>query len=344
VADIVSTLLSSVSWPFPVRPSLENLADPEARRLIATAFTQLGFAVLLLTIGSVVRRMRLVAFLAALPLFFIQGPSLALLLVDATPTSYRPSPTGFTAASIAEGRRVFAGSCVGCHGQFGDGVGGVGQAADLRLPHIWSHPAGDLFWFLSHGIEAQDDMPAMPAFESILPEHARWSAIDYIHALNTGAVTRGLNGWPDRVLAPGISLTCTTIAAHGLADLRGKAVRILLGMLPVPLDSVPPVDGIAVVTVWIPGEATETAPAPGVDCMAQGNTDDVAAYAILAGSADGHVTTARFLIDPEGVLRSVWRKGDGDAWSDPDRLLEEVRAICTQPWTIETGDEHEHHR
>jgi hypothetical protein len=42
------------------------------------------------------------------------------------------------------------------------------------------------------------------------------------------------------------------------------------------------------------------------------------------------------------VLRSVWRENDGDEWADPERLLEEVRTICTEPLTIETGDEHGH--
>ena len=186
MADMVSSLLSFASWPFPLRPSLENLVDPEARRAGRDRTHAIGLrGILLLTIGGVVRRMRLVAFLAALPLFFIQGPSLALLLVDATPTSYRPSPTGFTAASIAEGgcARVPAANCVGCHGRSGDGVGGVGQAADLQwLPHIWSHPAGDFVPLVplardrGAGRHARDAF----AFETILTERARWSAVDYV--------------------------------------------------------------------------------------------------------------------------------------------------------------------
>jgi hypothetical protein len=80
-----------------------------------------------------------------------------------------------------------------------------------------------------------------------------------------------------------------------------------------------------------------------VDCVAQGSADAVTAYAILAGSADGKLIPARFLIDPEGVLRSVWRKGDGEYWADPDRQLQEVRTICTEAFAIGPGDEHEHH-
>jgi hypothetical protein len=183
----------------------------------------------------------------------------------------------------------------------------------------------------------------MPAFETILSEQTRWSLIDYVRALNAGAATRARGGWPARVLAPSIALTCPTVPAHSLEDLRGKAVRIILGAPPVPLIGVPPVNGIALVTVWIPDGQTEAAPVHGVDCVAQGGAEAAVAYAILAGSADGHVIPARILIDPEGVLRSVWRKDDGDEWADPDRLLEEVRTICTEPLTIGTGVEHEHH-
>jgi mono/diheme cytochrome c family protein len=340
--DFLNQLISSVPWPFPVRPSLENLADPEIRRLVGTALLQLGLAVLLLSASLVVRRGRFVAVLAALPLLFLQGPSLSLLLVQATPSSYRTSPTGFSTASIADGRRAFASNCVGCHGPAGDGAGGVGPVADLRSPHIWSHPVGDLFWFVSHGIAPVDGSPAMPAFESLLPERTRWSLIDYVYALNAGAVTRGLDGWPHRVLAPAVALSCATIAAHRTLDLRGKVISIILGSLPETIDRLPPVNGIEVITVWISEGESEPAPVPGIDCVAQGGADEVTAYAVLAGAADGHVTRARFLIDPDGVLRSVWRADDGVEWADPGRLLEEVRTICTEPLTIETGDEHEH--
>ena len=313
------------------------------RRLVALALTELGLAVLLVSITVMLRRGRLVAVLVALPLAFMQGPSLSLLLVSATPASYHPSPTGFSAAAIASGRAVFATACVPCHGRAGDGIGGLGAVANLRLPHIWTHPAGDLFWFVSHGIDRPDGTPLMPAFETILPERTCWSVIDYVYALNAGAVVHGLDGWPRRVPAPPVALSCPTLAARDIAGLRGKVVRIILGTPPAPLAVVPPVNGIAVVTVWFPEAETEAAPVPGVDCVVQGSADGATAYAILAGSAEGHPVSARFLIDPEGVLRSIWRQSDGEEWSEPGRLLEEIRTICAEPLTIGSGDEHEHH-
>ncbi|HEX3995378.1 MAG TPA: hypothetical protein VHX39_29745, partial [Acetobacteraceae bacterium] len=188
-----------------------------------------------------------------------------------------------------------------------------------------------------------DGTALMPAFATILSQQARWSAIDYVHAMNAGAVARGLGGWPGRLPAPPLALTCATIKAHSLADLRGKAIRVILGAPPNPLSGVPPVNDIPVITVWIPGTDTEAAPIRGVDCLAHGDADEALAYAVLAGSADGHLIPARFLIDPEGVLRSVWRKDDGNQWADPARLLEEVRTICTKPLIIGPGGEYEHH-
>jgi mono/diheme cytochrome c family protein len=338
--DVLNALVTAVPWPFPVRPSLDNLTDPEVRSMVATSLIQLGLAVLLVTISGVARRGRVVAALAALALVFSQTPTLGLLLVEAYPTSYRPSPTGFTAASIVAGRAVFAGSCVACHGNAGDGVGGMGLAADLRRHHIWDHPAGDLFWFVSHGITGPDGSQAMRAFDGTLSGIERWSAIDYVYALNAGAVSHGLAGWPQRIVAPEIALSCASISARGMADLRGKAIRVFLGPVLEPIAPVPPVDGIEVVTLWIPSGMGS--PPTGLDCVALGEAA-APAYAILAGAADGHGSPARFLIDPEGVLRSVWHAGDESEWDDPVRLLDEVRTICTQPLTIDPGDTVEHH-
>src|ERR1017187_894352 len=106
--DWLSAILASLPWPLSVRPSLANLADPEMRRLVATALSELGFALLLVAVTALIRRARVVAVLVALPLVFTQVPTLALLLVPATPTSYHRSPTGFTAVAIASGRAVFA--------------------------------------------------------------------------------------------------------------------------------------------------------------------------------------------------------------------------------------------
>jgi hypothetical protein len=87
---LLNQILSAVPWPLPVRPSLDNLADPAMRRLVATALMVLGFAVLLLSLAGMLRQGRVVAVLAALGLVFYGAPSLGLVFVPATPASYRP--------------------------------------------------------------------------------------------------------------------------------------------------------------------------------------------------------------------------------------------------------------
>ena len=260
------------------------------------------------------------------------------------------APTIFTyrrseaaAASIEAGQAVFQANCVPCHGARGDGSGGRGAVASLLRHHVWSHPVGDLFWIVSHGREAEDGGPGMPGFESLLPEDARWSVIDYALALNAGAVSRGPHGWPHVVLAPETPLACQGQEAVSLHGLRGKVVRLLVGPVSGPAVKVPPVNGIPVVTVWAPIGGAQGRPS-GIDCQTTGGAG---AWAILAGAGNGDFAgqppPARFLIDPEGVLRSVTRVGDVDgAPEDLERLLEDVRTICTEPPTTDTGEDHEH--
>lgn len=327
-------------WPLPVRLSLAGLANPDIRTGMGQALILLGFAVLMLTLSPRFPRVRVVA--AALTVAGVVACAAAArpLLVQAWPTSFRTSPTGFTAASIEAGQAVFQANCMPCHGTRGDGSGGRGAIASLLRYHIWTHPVGDLFWFVSHGRRAEDDGPGMPGFESLLPEDARWSAIDYVLALNAGAVSHGMNGWPHRVTAPETPLSCPVLGATSLRGLRGKVVRLLVGPVKGPVVALAPVNGFPVVTVWVPGGGA-TAP-NGIDCQA---ISGAGAWAILAGAgATGASTTpARFLVDPEGVLRSVVRAGaDDGAPEDPARLLEDVRTICTEPLTIDPGEVHEH--
>jgi mono/diheme cytochrome c family protein len=329
----------TLPWPFPLRPTLAPLSHPDVRLWTAGVLIVLGVCMLLLTLAIRTGKARWPATVLMAVAVGLAIPLSGPLWVKATPASYRPSPTGFTAASILSGQAVFAANCVPCHGEKGDGQGGRGKIASLLRPHIWEHRPGDLFWFVSRGRVADDGGPGMPAFESHLAEEARWAAIDYVLALNAGSMAHGLSDWPHVVPAPDIPLACARINALSLRELRGKAVRLLLGPLDGPVTSLPPVQGIAVVTVWATDRPLAPAPA-GVDCVAH---TGAGAYAVLAGAADAHVVPARFLIDPEGVLRSIRRTGDNDAEADdPARLLDDVRAICTEPLTIRTGGAHEH--
>ena len=91
----------------------------------------------------------------------LRAPSLTLLTVEAYPTSFQVSPTGFAAASIVRGETLYGPNCAACHGADGQGNGPAAASlrvkpADLTMPHLREHTDGDLFWWLSHGIDEPD--------------------------------------------------------------------------------------------------------------------------------------------------------------------------------------------
>ena len=103
------------------------------------------------------------------------------------PTTYRRTAVPYHASSIATGSSSIAATArpatapAGC----GDGPGGAGlprPPADLTAPHAAEHTAGDMFWWLTHGIPAG----GMPPFGDALSEEDRWDLINFIRALSAG--------------------------------------------------------------------------------------------------------------------------------------------------------------
>ena len=95
-------------------------------------------------------------------------PDANVLLVPAHPTSFHRSPTGFSTASIAQGRALYAQHCVACHGA--DGRGGPLAAAqpvwppNLAGPLLWRRADGEVLWRILHGTQDRQGHATMPAF------------------------------------------------------------------------------------------------------------------------------------------------------------------------------------
>jgi putative copper export protein/mono/diheme cytochrome c family protein len=182
-------------WPFPWRPSLDVLADDDLRAEIGHALLGLAAAGALVVAATLLRRLRVVALLAAGAIVWFALPSLQLLLVPAEPTYYWLSPSTGDAAAIARGQAAYLAHCVACHGPGGHGDGPLAAGlpippADLTAPHLWDHSDGELFWWISHGMVGPDGRTVMPGAAATLDAMTRWELIDFLHSNNTaGGVT-----------------------------------------------------------------------------------------------------------------------------------------------------------
>jgi putative copper resistance protein D len=88
---------------------------------------------------------------------------------------------------------LYGESCAVCHGAAGYGDGPAAadlkpKPADLTARHAATHTAGDLYWWLSHGIKDT----AMPGFKDSFNEDERWDLINFLRALSNAERARSL--------------------------------------------------------------------------------------------------------------------------------------------------------
>ncbi len=327
---------SNIDWPFRWRPDFAVLAEDDLRREVAVALMACGAAVALLAVSIVLRRGRLLALPIAAALAAWQAPNLSLLLVEAYPTSYRASPTGFAAAAIVQGQALFAVHCAACHGDRGQGDGAAAagsriRPADLTAAHLWDHSDGELFWWITDGMRGPDGVPSMPGFATVLNEASRWALIDAIRAENAGLAMRTGDAWPNPVPAPNLPLICSGLQADTLVDLRGQFVRVIAGSASA--------NSPDVVTVGL--DRTAGSVPPNGQCQAASG-DAWVAYAALAGIGSERLSGAELLIDANGWLRALRRPGQPPDWNDPTTLAATVRRLRDQPITAALGGLHVH--
>jgi putative copper export protein/mono/diheme cytochrome c family protein len=329
-------------WPFPWRPSLEVMADEDLRREVVVALVLLGLGVAAVTASLILQRGRIVGLLFFVVVAVTRGPSLGLLLVEAYPTSFYISPTGFAASGIMEGRVLYASYCSRCHGTEGRGDGPDAgtlrvRPVDLTASHLMEHADGELFWWLANGIDDPGYGKLMPGFERQMTDAQRWALIDFIRARNAGVAWREHGDWPVPVPAPALPIRCHGVPATEMRDLRGRVVQVIAD---VPGTPEPPAvetpSGVSLVRLHLSTDR------PG-DCVAA-TPDAWGAYAVLSGQPPERLAGSVFLVDQGGWLRAGRVPGDkGPGWDDPARLIADIERICANPLSVQSGVGHEHH-
>jgi mono/diheme cytochrome c family protein len=175
-------------WPFRFRLAPDvMLRFPSVQDQVITGAGIVVVGVLAVIGGYRVKAWRPLL-LAAGALFLAIGlyKTVAAMSIDAYPTTYTRPSVARTAESIRRGRALFAVHCAPCHGPAGrgDGPAGAGlvqRPADLTASHTADHTAGDLFWWITHGLGL-----AMPAFGDQLSATERWDLVNFVRTLSAG--------------------------------------------------------------------------------------------------------------------------------------------------------------
>jgi len=339
-------------WPFAFRFSwaaTRFLPGVQTRVAIGSQFALLGLVAVML--AALVRRRRWRVVVAAGAAAIVLGLAVALppLAVDAYPTTYARPAAAYTAASVADGLALYRLHCAVCHGTrgYGDGPAAAGlrpRPADLTARHAGDHTAGDLFWWLSHGIPGT----AMPGFGDRLSEEERWSLVNAVRALAAAEAARRLGpaatGTP-QLAAPDVAFTTGVGEGRSLKDERGERV-VLLVFFTLPA-SRPRLSELASVYPALRLQGAELIATPLADprevyrrlgpalvffpIAVDGAEEAAATYALFGGDGDGAPAHFELLVDRQGYLRARWRPGEPDGWADSARLLAEVQRLAREP-------------
>jgi len=301
------------AWPFAWRPSLDAWDEPDLRWEFLRLLIAVATGVALVGVSLALRRYRLVALGLAVFVIAPFTPALNLLFVEAYPTSYFRSTTGFSVDSIVHGKLLFAARCAMCH----DPQNGTGGDADLTAPHVWGHLDGELYWWISNGVLDPEGNALMPGFGSVLSEDDRWGLIDFIRARNIGAQAADTGVWTPPVAAPTTPLSCAGRDADELADLAARVLLVVAG------DAAEPRNLPDGVTIHL-ARGTVERPQEG-ECVAAAPTA-WDAWRVLAGVEPGQFPGYRAVVDGQGWLR-IWLPPD----APPGRVLEAVREARDHP-------------
>jgi putative copper export protein/mono/diheme cytochrome c family protein len=320
-------------WPLSWRPSLDALAFPDLARDVAGGAIAATCAAVLAALGLFRRSWRWPSLAAAVLLLVLAAPLLSPLIEPATPTTFFASPTDFATTSIANGQRLFLRDCATCHGAQGRGDGPAAASlpvapADLTAEHLWAHGDGDMFWYLTHGIDAPGGGLSMPGFAATLSSEARWNLIDYLRARNAGDAMRRLGTWPHPLPVPQFDAKCPGGHIVDLDDLAGRALRIVAisgDAEPAPLAEAGPA---TIVLARNPAVVAES------DACVALEPATWAAFAIIAGVPPEALAGTAWLADGNHWLRVLHPPGDA---ADAQALSMQLRDIAAHPLPPDAG-------
>ncbi len=364
-----------VDWPLPFRFSWDSITDLPGTWLRVTIGGQLAIFGLVATLLIIALRRRLWR-----PALVWGGVAVGLglavalppLAVDSYPTTYARPTVPYTTVSIARGRAIYTEHCARCHGTSGAGDGPAATAVasrpgDLTGRRTADHTAGDLFWWITHGIPGS----AMPGFGDRLSPQQRWDVVNFVRTLAAAEEGRSLAPLAaprPTIVAPDLVYTSGVGGERSLRDHRGRNV-VLLVLFRVP-DSLERLSrlGRRHIDFRLLGAEVLAVPLQGAGMVyravgarpvlfpivIEGAEPAAATYGLFRRdlSLEGRLPDPpmpvhmEMLIDRQGYLRARWLPpGSPDApggWSDLEALFREVERLAFEPSSAPTPGEHIH--
>jgi putative copper resistance protein D len=292
------------------------------------------------------------------------------LSIDAYPSTYLRPAVPYNAISVANGLRLYHDACAGCHGVggYGDGVSGEDlkpKPADLTAKHSADHTAGDLFWWLSHGIKKNGLPGPMPSFVASLDEEERWDMINFLRALSAAERGRQMSALVDpepSLVAPDFVYRTVAEESRSLKDHRGNdIVMLVLFSLPESRARLAELEGAArqlqsknVKVLAIPKEIKEglqlNRAFKSLSLVIDGSREAFDTYALLRRSFSEQGTLPdppipphmEFIIDRQGYVRARWIPRDGPGWDKLEHLLREIDRLNQEKPAAPAPDDHVH--
>jgi putative copper export protein/mono/diheme cytochrome c family protein len=292
------------------------------------------------------------------------------LSIDAYPATYLRPAVPYNTISVANGLRLYHEACAGCHGGggYGDGANGKGLKpgpADLTAKHAADHTAGDLFWWLSHGMKVDNAPGPMPGFAQSLDEEERWDMINFLRALSAAERARQMSALvePDPwLVAPDFVYRTLAEDSRSLKDHRGnEIVMLVLFSLPESRPRLAEIEGASrqlqsknVKVLAIPREAKEVlllnTAFKFLSLVSDGSREAFDTYALLRRSLSEQGTLPdppvpphmEFIIDRQGYVRARWIPRDGPGWDKVEDLMREFDRLSQEKPSLPAPDDHVH--
>ncbi|MGB8899386.1 MAG: CopD family protein [Methylocella sp.] len=373
----------NIVWPLPFRLSFAaTWAIPwvPTRFIGGHVLILLGLAALAFSLMPSLRpawfRLRPTTSLTAGIATMLAGSALAFpaVSVQAFPDTYLATDIPFAATSITAGLKHYEDNCTPCHGVSGHGNGPLAASmpdtqkpADLSAPHTALHTGGDLYWWVTHGIERTP----MPGFGDVLTDDERWDIINFLGAFSIGYQARiiepKINPGQYWLAPPDFQVTDETGNTNILSDYRLKS-PILVVLFSCTQDNVAQETarleqllaarermaelGVKIILV-ASGKICEPLRrlATGKILVADRDTADVAAtYGLYTRTFLNRkmdvvrvpATHAEFLIDRSGYIRARWLPEEDNSWSDLGFVETQLQMLSREPPAPPPPGPHDH--